>query len=434
MYDPAAESAVLAAVLDQPELVKEILDVPGDTFVTPINRLIYEAIVELVDAKEPFDHLSVSRRTGALAASRTIAADATTKIMANMGRATSIGIGFHLDRLLGLSRARAVEGIAGQLNQYIEEATRLDEPALLNEGIESTLRDLAATQDTHRDRDAEPPISLGDLLLRPAEYDWLIPGVFERMDRLILTGLEGTGKSVLLSQIALTTAAGIHPFLGTQVGPHRNVLVVDAENSERQTIRRYDRNRKMIERVCDDEGVERPDWYSRVRFVLRPEGVELDDPRQLLRIEKAIIAAKPDLVVIGPLYRLHKLNTSDEDAAKELVRILDRLRVKHRFALISEAHVNHGGKEGRALRPTGSSVFLRWPEFGLGLKPAQGTEDEEHPSRVNLVAWRGGREDRVWPSTLEHNFNRLPWVADKDYASRLNKAGYLNRYMPPVLV
>jgi replicative DNA helicase len=257
------------------------------------------------------------------------------------------------------------------------------------------------------------------------------------MDRLILTGLEGTGKSYLGAQFALCIAAGLHPFLGFPTGSQRQVLVIDSENSERQTIRRYEKIRKMIVALCEEAGIDEPDWFKQVRFVLRPEGIELNDPRQLGRIEKAIAATRPDFCIIGPLYRLHQLDTRDEQGAKDLVSILDRLRVKHRFAMMSEAHVNHGIKGDRALRPTGSSVFLRWPEFGLGLKPANGTEEEEHPSRVNLVAWRGGREDRIWPSLLEHSYNRLPWTADAQYASRVNRAGFVpavaSREMEPLL-
>ena len=47
-------------------------------------------------------------------------------------------------------------------------------------------------------------------------FDWVVPGLLERGDRLILTGAEGLGKSVLMRQLAVCAAAGVHPFTPPQ--------------------------------------------------------------------------------------------------------------------------------------------------------------------------------------------------------------------------
>lgn len=251
----------------------------------------------------------------------------------------------------------------------------------------------------------------------------------EREDGLFLAGRECivTHNSYLVAQVAMCIAAGIHPFLGVPVTGHKQVLVIDAENSERQTSRRYQSFRKRMDTICAARGVEAPDWSKMLRFVIRPEGIPLNNPNTLARIERAIAATRPEFVAIGPLYRLHRLDTRDEQAAKELTDVIDRLRVKYRFAVICEAHVAHGQQgQQRALRPTGSSLFLRWPEFGFGLRPAQGTEREEHPSRVDLATWRGGREERLWPRTLQHGHEetQLPWNnGDDTYLNRARARG-----------
>ena len=40
------------------------------------------------------------------------------------------------------------------------------------------------------------------------DHDWLIPGVLERMDRVIVVASEGAGKTTLARQIAIMLAAG----------------------------------------------------------------------------------------------------------------------------------------------------------------------------------------------------------------------------------
>ena len=49
--------------------------------------------------------------------------------------------------------------------------------------------------------------------------DWVIPGILERGDRLIWTGVEGLGKTVMTRQLAVAAAAGIHPFTGEPIDP-----------------------------------------------------------------------------------------------------------------------------------------------------------------------------------------------------------------------
>src|SRR5690606_7005957 len=74
---------------------------------------------------------------------------------------------------------------------------------------------------------------LAEVLAGSDEYDWLIPNLLERQDRVIITGGEGAGKTYLMRQIAVMSAAGLHPTLLTPIDPVK-VLVVDVENTEKQ--------------------------------------------------------------------------------------------------------------------------------------------------------------------------------------------------------
>lgn len=424
--DPAAEATVLAAALSQKSLVPVIAGLDSDVFTSPVHRLIHDAIRRLLAAQDPLDHMTVARRASQGAAGRNQANTVHQTVLDMIGRGGDYSVSFYLERLNGLYTARLAHRSVQRLGQMVEESLRLDDPSILETGVEQAIEELGGLRSNAEVTDADLPMSLDELLGKKYEHNWLVPELLEVTDRLVITGFEGTGKSILVAQLVMSIAAGLHPFLGVQVANPARTLVIDAENSERQTSRRYRKIREVIDKQCANQGIESPDWKDKVRFVIRPEGIALNDPRTVRSIEKAIAATQPQFVAMGPLYRLHRLDTRDEQAAKELTDAIDRLRVKYQFALVAEAHVAHGQAGAqRALRPTGSSLFLRWPEFGFGLRPAEGTEGQQHPERVDLVAWRGGREERLWPSQLQHSIT-MPWGnADPSYYDSARRLGLL---------
>lgn len=429
LSDPSAEATVLAAGLAQRNLITVMSDLDPGVFTTPNHQIIHQALIACYRSGDPRDHSTVARRAIQEAVSEHQGKAVAKNITDMIGKGQDYAVSFYLDRLRNLHTARQVRDTGQRLIHVAEEAGTLEDDDLLESGIDRAREELATVTHGSTASVDDLPMSLDDLLEKKFTHDWLIPDLLERTDRMILTGFEGTGKSYLVAQMVMTIAAGLHPFLGTHVTDPNQVLVIDAENSERQTGRRYRMIRDRITTLCEKAGADVPDWKKMVRFVIRPEGIALNDPRQMKRIERAIAATQPRFVALGPLYRLHKLDTRDEQAAKELTDAIDRLRVKYQFSVVCEAHVAHGQAGAqRLLRPTGSSLFLRWPEFGMGLRPATGTDDQQHPERVNLATWRGGREERMWPATLQHGneHNQLPWQnADADYYQAAREKGYL---------
>jgi replicative DNA helicase len=424
--DPAAEATVLAAFLAQPSLAPVATSMDPQVFTTPTHRLICEELQQVIRSNDPRDHGNVARRASQRAETRNQGAMVTQTVMNMIGKGDDYAVGYFIDRLTNLHTARQTHEAVQRLGQMVTESLRLDDTSILETGVEQAIDELGGLKTSAISTAEDLPMSLTDLLGKEHHHNWLIPELLEVTDRLVITGFEGTGKSFLIAQMVMAVAAGLHPFLGVQVADPVQTLVIDAENSERQTSRRYRRLRTIIDKQCANLGVEPPDWAQMVRFVIRPEGIALNDPRTVRSIEKAVAATRPKFVAMGPLYRLHRLDTRDEQAAKELTDAIDRLRVKYQFALVAEAHVAHGAPGAqRALRPTGSSLFLRWPEFGFGLRPSQGTENQQHPDKVDLVAWRGGREERLWPTQLQHSVT-MPWGnADPDYYTNAQRVGLI---------
>jgi replicative DNA helicase len=95
----------------------------------------------------------------------------------------------HASTVHGFARRREVINQAIRMRQRAEDL-ETDPQLLVSETVNALtrIRDLGAPDiDT---------VSLGELMSKPDDpYDWVIPGLLERMDRLVITGEEGLGKA-----------------------------------------------------------------------------------------------------------------------------------------------------------------------------------------------------------------------------------------------
>jgi hypothetical protein len=238
--------------------------------------------------------------------------------------------------------------------------------------------------------------TLADVLEGDDTYDWLIPGLLERKDRVIFTGPEGSGKTTLCRQIVVLAAAGIHPFTFAHIPPIR-VLVIDAENTEKQWRRAV---RWSVNRAREYRGI---DPAPLVEIQAGPR-IDITRGSQLADIHRKIDQFKPDLLYIGPLYKMVPKSITNDDDAAPLIVALDSLRDRG-VTLLMEAHAGKAANAAgeRDLRPRGSAALLGWPEFGLGIRP-----DPEWPSAVDVVRWRGDRDQRDWPRKMVRG-TAWPW-------------------------
>jgi hypothetical protein len=223
------------------------------------------------------------------------------------------------------------------------------------------------------------------------DYDWLVEGLIERQDRVIVTGEEGRGKSTLLRQIAVQLASGIHPFTHQPIDPLQ-VLFVDCENSQRQV------RRKLRLLRAPASGYQ----PGKLRLRILGHALEIADPTICDDLAVRVESQQVDLLVIGPLYKLLHDDPVKELPARAVADALDRLRQIRGTALIIEAHSPYAesARTKRVIRPYGASLWSRWPEFGIHL----GDTGE-------LTHWRGQREERQWPAKLRWD-QPWPWGVD----------------------
>lgn len=298
--------------------------------------------------------------------------------------------------------AASLEDIAAAV-EIVEPAAGKDAADHLAAG--KTIAEFIVTKDAADTAEPDLAPDLYEFIseIDPAEV-WVIPHLLEHGDRLIWTGEEGLGKSMVTRQLAIGAAAGVHPFTDVLFAPQK-VLFIDCENPKRKSRRRF---RELSDKAASKRC---PVPKGGLRIIHRPEGVDLSREEEQLWLLERVTAHKPDLLVIGPLYKLHALDINEEQNARVIVGILDQARAIGDCALIVEAHAPHGADGHRALRPVGSSLFMRWPEFGYGIKrggtcPRHGKADRH---AVKVGAWRGPREERQWPSQLAWGTEDFDW-------------------------
>jgi hypothetical protein len=393
--DIPAEMCILGSVLMAPQMLGDVVaTIRTADFVRGAHQTIYDCMKALHSRGEAIDHVTVRNeleRTGGIS-----------------------GIGgdpIYLHKLL-----QSVPTVA-HLPEYVERVRRC---GILRRGVEVGTRMVARAYDGDDDVDAyiaefdaevrhlamyndvriESLSTVTDFCNEQADENrWLIPGVLQAQERVIVVATEGAGKSTLARQVALCLAAGIHPFDvgGDSIAPVRT-LYVDLENPP-DLIRRRMRSMESL-------AARTPQWDpDRAWRWTRPGGIDLKRARDQHLMERVIKEARPGLLLLGPLYKSFiDGGERAEQLNSQVAAYFDRLREKYDVALWLETHapLDNGGH--RAMRPMGSGVWSRWPEFGIALLKSK---DEGDPAYTyQLDRFRGDRDDRSWPIKL---YRDTPW-------------------------
>jgi len=258
-------------------------------------------------------------------------------------------------------------------------------------------------------REPVPSFGLGiqDFLAQelPVEVE-VIPGMLAYANVAILTGWEGQGKSELCRQIAVQCAAGITPFTGAPM-PERKVLYIDPENPEHQTIYSWSNLAGLAAR---HRGSMVPNENLTILSEWRNEPDLLTLAGQAWLYER-INAYKPDICIMGPVQNLVGRDVKDDEVVRKLKHAVNTARAMFGTAFILEHHSPHrsGMDPERPVRPYGSSLFLKWPDYGYGLRPVKDREGV-----FDLVPNRKPRvRSRAWPEQLQMGkpgTMEFPWM------------------------
>ncbi|GAA3699011.1 hypothetical protein GCM10022377_10020 [Zhihengliuella alba] len=360
---------------------------PGD-FAEPRHEIVFRAMVALKKAGQPVEPFTVFSRAIELGA-RGLEITHLHFWLSGVGSAQSVE---HYAREVKEQATRRRLSRAGA--SFHRDVTDPSVPAA--ETVALMLERLQAI----RDNSTNPELiakSLGQILdLEDTEADWVIPGLFERGDRLIVTGYEGLGKTTWIRQMAICAAAGINPVTLDHLRSPVRGLVVDVENSEKQ----WKRETFGMAAKAASHGLESPRDNLHIHCGGR---MDLRRDKDLGLVHRLVDEHRPEILFIGPIYRLVPTGINSDEEAAPLIAALDTLRDRG-LVLVMEAHAPKGQMGERNLAPRGSAALMGWPEFGFGLAPSE--------EGAEIKRWRADRDrKRLWPTQLWKG-GPFPWTAD----------------------
>jgi hypothetical protein len=403
-HDLLSEQAVIGSCLLSPKVFDEVTHIvsAGD-FYRPAHETLWLAMERMRSAGKPVDAVSVNAE---LMSSGELGNVGGAPYLHTLAAAvTSPSSALHYAAIVvERSRRRQLIGQAQTADQLARESPDAEQ------AIDDAVSGFLALQTIGQADDLSSLLDLDQFVDQPLPTEeWVIPELLAAGDRLVLTGSEGLGKSTLIRQLAVCAAAGLHPFKLTPADPRR-VLVVDAENPKRIMVERF----SALQAAAARRSL--PVTPGRLWIDRRPDGLDLADVKDRRWLSQRVRTVKPDLLVIGPVYKLYVGGETrrEEDLARLVTSVLDDVRGES--ALVLEHHSPHAvsGKDDmwqRSVRPIGSSLWLRWPEFGYGIRMAK--HDQAVQRRiVEFLPWRGSRDERDWPHLLESGVQShgWPWV------------------------
>ena len=391
----AAERDVIGAVFLNPDLVRAVADeVSPEDFYAPLHEHVWRCIVRRWTAQEPITEVLVAQELSQgigkeHAKARGIDVVTLFDMRNNVGPAMFTAP-LHARLVHEAARKRALGSYAARLQQAANSPMALtDLMSMARNEFDSLKRQASVDM---------PTMTLGDLLEGTDDYDWLIPGLLEREDRLMLTGSEGGGKTTFFRQVTILSASGINPMTFEEIEPVR-IQVIDCENTERQWRRKV----RPLALKARSEGTMNPLESMHLSF---PGRIDISSEKWLGAVHRLIDENKPDMLAIGPLYKMARSAMNTDDDVAPVLAALDSIRERG-IALLIEAHAGHSlsGEGGqRNLRPRGSSALLGWPEMGFGLRL-----DKDDPNTTIIERWRGDRDERTWPEQITRGGD-WPWT------------------------
>ncbi len=203
------------------------------------------------------------------------------------------------------------------------------------------------------------------LQLDEIEEASLIKGLIREQSVNFLFGEEGSGKSLMAMNLAISVATGAKQFLGYELLNHGKVLYLNNELPFKEFVNRF---KKMAETL----NVEQHELLSNM---IVPQSVppfetfwkEIND---ICRVEK------PVLIILDCLYWSHDKEENNSSGMKQIMRLFTTLRDKYNLAVVI---LHHTKKRSRfqtlnSNNMRGSGVFAAATDTNIELRRSENDE------------------------------------------------------------
>lgn len=177
------------------------------------------------------------------------------------------------------------------------------------------------------------------------ERTWLVDGLIPEHNVTLFGGDGGTGKSLLILQLAFSVATG-SPWLGRRV-PRGNVLFVSAEDEPDEIHRR-------LARILQGEGKDFSDLADFNILSLSDRAAVLvksakSDDGKLLRTPlyhyfcQTVDRLRPSLVILDTLADFYAGDENNRTETREFVSLLRRMAIKSSATIVLLSHPSQHG-------------------------------------------------------------------------------------------
>lgn len=354
-HDLAAEQIVLGTMMLNRQAAARIFQlVSVDDFYADRHRALADIIRQQLAADAPVDPVAIARAASNNGHRTAFGTDTPgIHIHACYAQAATITDGLHHARaLVEYARRRHLLTITSRAREAITSGADADQI------IDQLTIELAAAPHAPDTTSPIPaPLSARDVCaLDVPDDEQLLGPLVVRGQRIAIGAHTGQGKTTFSMQL-LASIVDARDMLGWK-GAGGRALIIDAEQGLRSLQRRL-----REARLADSD---------RIDIIRIPDGLSLDqNHNERGALDKIFDTGHYDVVLADPLYKLHAGEANDERQAIDLMKIFDRWRDQHGFALLMPVHCRKPSPIGGKFSMHeffGSSAYLRGAEVILGLQ------------------------------------------------------------------
>lgn len=183
---------------------------------------------------------------------------------------------------------------------------------------------------TQIDSDAQ---SISDFLKDEQKVEWLVPGIVSKGCIGFIAGLQETGKTWMLIDLAVEMARGGGHWLGKFPTKGAKVLFVDQERHKSETQRR-------LKNIITASGLQ-PGLLNNSLSIKSGTSTRLNLPQSFEAFRRELAEIKPDVVMVDSFATFHTVAENDRTEIQKVLELIKSLRNEFGCSFL---FINHEGK------------------------------------------------------------------------------------------